>query len=71
MAIKKATKKPAPDLKGATQEALRNAAYHLEDLALEDVFAVLPERRVSKAEWAVMEEARSLAVAYIRKGAEG
>ena len=62
-------KKPKPDLKSATRQALNNIADHVERLMGPDtLFGIPHERRTTKEEWAVFEEAKKLAVNYIRMG---
>jgi hypothetical protein len=64
---RKNVRPPKPDLKSATRDILFRTADWLEQTA---VFVESTQRH-SKAEWDVLHEAHALAVAYIRKGAEG
>ena len=68
--MKKPSKKSVlPDLKAATQEALSRIADWAESsMTNTELFGA--SMRHTKAEWAVLEEARKLAVNYIRMGAK-
>lgn len=72
---RQASKRPksvAPDAKSATRTALGNIADYAERLMThEAMFGLTPNRRTTKEEWAAFEEARRLAVGYIRTGAKG
>jgi hypothetical protein len=60
-----------PDLKGATAEALEGIANFVEArLTSTEIFGETAPRGRTKAEWAILEEARKLAVNYIRMGAK-
>ena len=63
------TRKPVvPDLKSATREALDKIATWVSiSMTNEELFGASARR--TKEEWAVLEEARKLAINYIRKGA--
>jgi hypothetical protein len=63
---KKATKRPVPDVKAATAEILTKMADWLES---PEGLAKMPVGKLSKEEAAAFEEARRLAVNYIRLGA--
>jgi hypothetical protein len=66
---KKRAPKPLPDLKSVTRQALNTVADHTERLlSLEVLFGIPPDRRTTKEEWAVFEEAKKLVVNYIRMG---
>lgn len=67
MATKKATKKPLPNLQGATAEILNRVADWMELPSAPDM--VLFSGTHSKEEWAVLLEAKKLAVNYVRLGA--
>ena len=67
MKPKKLAKKPVPDVKAATREILVRVAAWMETRPAE--FTLYPDARYSEEEWAVLEEARALAVAYVRLGA--
>ena len=64
------TKKPVlPDLKAATREALSKIAdWAASSMTNAELFGASTRR--TQAEWAVLEEARKLAVNYIRMGAK-
>lgn len=65
----KAPKHPAPDVAGAVKTALARTADWVADRARdEDLFGSRPTH-VDQA--LALSEARALAAAYIRKGAEG
>jgi hypothetical protein len=70
MAVKKKVAvKPAPDLKSATAQALNNIADIVErtwDTVM--LFGIPHERRTTRDEWGLFEEAKKLAVNYIRMG---
>ena len=67
---KKPTVKPLPDLKAATADILNRTADWLVSLAAQDTLFGHLSARTTKAEWAVLKEARDLAVNYIRMGAK-
>ena len=70
--MKKPSKNPVvPDLKAATREILSRTADWAESLAAQDVLFGHLSSRTTRAEWAILEEARKLAVNYIRMGAKG
>ena len=58
-----------PDLKSATQAALSTVADYVESLNIDTLFGTRARR--TPAEYAVLEEARKLAIAYVRKGVQG
>jgi hypothetical protein len=67
---KQASKKPAPDAKAVTRNILTQVALFVEEGATWlDLLGQLPSAGTTKEEWAALQEARALAVAYIRKGA--
>jgi len=67
---KKAVEAPKPDLKSATATALEGIANFVEArLTGTEIFGEAAPRGRTKAEWAVLEEARKLAINYIRMGA--
>jgi hypothetical protein len=68
---KKPPARPVPDVKGATQVILARVAEWMAGKEAEPVvYAGLASGpRASPAEWAVLEEARALAVEYVRMGA--
>jgi hypothetical protein len=69
MAPKEKTPKPLPDLKSVVRQALNNVADHIEKLMGPlELFGIPHERRTTKEEWAVFEEAKKLVVNYIRMG---
>ena len=64
------TKKPAPDLKGATAEILRRTADWMErGTAGSDAVLIPRLQGVDRETWAVLTEARKLAINYVRMGA--
>jgi cobalamin biosynthesis protein CobD/CbiB len=68
--VKKKVEAPKPDLKGATAAALEGIANFVEArLTSTEIFGETAPRGRTKAEWTVLEEARKLAVNYIRMGA--
>jgi hypothetical protein len=65
------TRKPVvPDLKAATREILSRTADWAESLAAQDALFGHLSPRTTRAEWAVLAEARQLAANYIRMGAK-
>jgi hypothetical protein len=69
--MKKPSKKPVvPDLKAATCEILSRTADWVESLAAQDVLFGHLSSRTTRAEWAVLAEARQVATNYIRMGAK-
>ena len=67
--MKKKVEAPKPDLKGATAAVLeRIADWAATNMTNEEMFGNATRR--TKAEWAVLDEARKLAVNYIRMGAK-
>lgn len=71
MTINKPAKKPAPDLKAATANALdRIAEWADTDATYEQLFGIHSNRRTTPEEAAVLEEAKKLAVNYVRMGAQ-
>ena len=66
MKPKNLTKKPVPDVKAATREILCRVAAWMETRPAE--FILYADKRYSEEEWAALEEARALAVAYVRLG---
>ena len=71
--MKKPSKKPVvPDLKSATASILTRVADWMEADSIASQGAVFgwSGARPTKAEWAVLEEARKLAINYIRMGAK-
>jgi hypothetical protein len=67
---KKPTVKPLPDLKAATADVLSRIAGWAESPEARDVMFGHLTSRTTKAEWAVLEAARQLAVNYVRMGAQ-
>ena len=68
--MKKPSPKPLPDLKAATRDMLLRVAGWMDTKSAEMTLYVTASSKATKAEWAVLEEARVLAVAYIRMGAK-
>ena len=68
--MKKPSKKPVvPDLKSATREVLNQiAGWAASSMTNAELFGTSTRR--TQAEWAVLEEARKLAINYIRTGAK-
>ena len=70
MPSKKVVKKPVPDVKAVTRNILTQVALFVEEGATWlDLLGALPGAGTTKEEWAALQEARALAVEYIRKGA--
>ena len=67
MKPKKLAKKPVPDVKAATREILVRVAAWMETRPAE--FTLYPDARYSEEEWIALEEARALAIEYVRSGA--
>ena len=67
---KRTVAKPLPDLKAATADVLARTADWLSSPASQDILFGHLSSRTTRAEWAVLEEARKLAVNYIRMGAK-
>jgi hypothetical protein len=63
----KQLKHPVPDVASATREVLRKTADWMERARDEDLFGSRPTH-VNQA--VALQEARALAVAYVRKGAQ-
>ena len=70
MKAKKQAAKPKPDVKGATRQALTNTANWMESCDWLPLFGITAERRTTPEETAAFTEAKALAIAYVRKGAE-
>jgi hypothetical protein len=70
MKAKKQAVRPKPDVKGATRQALSRAALMMENADWYELFGIAAGRRTTPEETAAFTEAKSLAVAYVRKGAE-
>jgi hypothetical protein len=71
MATKKAAKKVVPSLQGATAAILERVANWIDvPTATADGVVFGGASKQSKEEWAVLVEARKLAVNYIRLGAK-
>jgi hypothetical protein len=68
MAVKKAAKKPVPDLKSATSNALAHIADWAENQEWDVLFGLSPTARTTREETEVLAEAKKLAVNYIRMG---
>jgi hypothetical protein len=66
----KRTEPAKPDAKGATQEILMHVAAWME-LAGWSALGVHPASKRSPGEWIALEEARQLAIAYVKLGAKG
>ena len=66
---KQSTKKPAPDVKGATREMLARTAAWMRSLEGETVLFGHLGRTFTDEEHAALTEARALAAAYVEKGA--
>jgi len=67
--MKRKVEAPKPDLKAATAAVLeRIAGWAATNMTNAEMFGDVPRR--TKEEWAVLEEARKLAVNYIRMGAK-
>lgn len=59
-----------PDAKGATQEILAHVAAWMETAGW-PALGVHPVGKRPPGEWAALEEARQLAIQYVRLGAKG
>ena len=65
--MKKHTK---PDLKTCVCSALRHAAQQLEELNIVDLYGAVISDSTLVSDYKIYEDARALAIAYIKKGAE-
>ena len=67
--VVKAAKNQAPDLKAATAAMLGRVAGWMDTKSAEMTLFASTSAGTSPAEWVVLEEARALAIEYVRSGA--